>query len=132
VKQQLTEKVRQALEGWLEGDVAPLEALLHPDVELLWWKTGEWDIRGKDEVLGLIKQRAAQRPSGITIDVAEAGEGALLVTRLAPPSEGQLPATLIMFENGLIVKIQQFRSADEAFKAVPWRSTSEGHSRRVR
>lgn len=124
MKPELIDNVRGALEGWLEGDVAPLEALLHPDVELLWWKTGEWDIHGKDEVLALIKQRATQRPSGVTIDVAEAGEEALLVTRVGPPSEGQLPATLITFKNDLIVEMHQFRSASEALRAVPWRAHS--------
>jgi len=124
VNADLIGQVREALEGWLRGDVAPLEGLMDPDVELLWWKTGDWDVRGKDEVLGLIKQRAAQRSSGVTIDVAEAGEDALLVTRVAPASEGQLPATLITFESGLIVKMQQFRSASEALRAIPWRTHS--------
>ncbi len=124
MKPELIEKVRAALEGWLHGDIAPLEALLDPDVELLWWKPGDWDIRGKDQVLGLIKQRAAQRPSGVTIDVAGAGEDALIVTRIAPPSEGLLPATLITFRDGLIVKMHQFRSASEAMRAVPWRTHS--------
>ncbi|HEV2686086.1 MAG TPA: nuclear transport factor 2 family protein [Actinomycetota bacterium] len=122
MKPELIEKVRAALEGWLKGDTIPLEALLHPDVELLWWKTGEWDIHGKDQVLGMIKQRAAQRASEVMIDVSAAGEDALIVTRVAPPEEGQLPATLITFKNGLIVQLHQFRTAEEASKAAPWRT----------
>ena len=122
MKPQLIDDVRAALLGWLRGDVAPLDAMLHPDVELLWWKTGEWDIRGKKEVLAMIKQRAAQRTSEVTIDVAEAGEDALIVTRIAPPQEGMLPATLVTFKDGLIVKMHQFRSTDEALRAAPWRA----------
>lgn len=118
----LIAKVREALEGWLRGDVAPLDDLMAPDVELLWWKTGEWDVRGKREVMSLLKQRAAQRASEVTIDVAAAGDDALIVTRVAPPDEGQLPATLITFQQGLIVKLHQFRSEDEARKAAPWRA----------
>ena len=68
-------------------------------------------------MLGLIKQRAAQRSSGITIDVIEAGDEALIVTRAGAPSEGELPATLITFRGGLIIKMHQFRSSDEALKA---------------
>jgi ketosteroid isomerase-like protein len=124
VKPELISSVRAALDGWLQGDTAPLERLLHPDVELLWWKTGDWDCHGKAEVLALIKQRAAQRGSGITIDVVEAGDDALVVTRAAPPSEGELPATLVTFTDGLIIKMHQFRSAEEALKAVPWRTHS--------
>jgi hypothetical protein len=124
MKPELIEHVRAALDGWLQGDVGPLEKLLDSDVELLWWKTGEWDCHGKSEVLALIKQRAAQRSSGVTIDVAEASDDALLVTRVGVPSEGELPATLITFQNGLINKMHQFRSAEEAMKAVPWRTHS--------
>jgi ketosteroid isomerase-like protein len=124
MKPELIDSVRAALDGWLQGDTAPLETLLHPDVELLWWKTGEWDSHGKAEVLALIKQRAAQRGSGITIDVVEAGDDALVVTRAGPPSEGELPATLITFREGLIIKMHQFRSSEEAVKAVPWRTHS--------
>jgi ketosteroid isomerase-like protein len=101
-----------------------LEALLHPDVELLWWKTGDWDIHGKQKVLALIKQRAAQRTSGVTIDVVEAGDDALIVSRAAGRKEGELPATLITFREGQIIKMHQFRSAEEALKAVPWRTHS--------
>ena len=115
-------KVREALEGWLRGDVTPLEDLMDPKVELLWWKTGEWDVHGKNEVMALLKQRAAQRASQLTIDVAAAGEDALIVTRVAPPEEGQLPATLITFNQGRIVKLHQFRSEEEARKAAPWRA----------
>lgn len=121
MKPELLDRVRAALEGWLQGDISPLEDLLDPDVELLWWKTGEWDCHGKQEVLSLIKQRAAQRTSGVTIDVAEAGEDALIVTRAGAPKEGELPATLITFRGGMIIKMHQFRSAEEALKAVPWR-----------
>jgi ketosteroid isomerase-like protein len=124
VKPELISSVRAALDGWLQGDTTPLEALLDPDVELLWWKTGEWDCHGKAQVLGLIKQRAAQRSSGITIDVVEAGDEALIVTRAGAPSEGELPATLITFRGGLIIKMHQFRSSEEALKAVPWRTHS--------
>jgi hypothetical protein len=121
VKADLIENVRTALDGWIHGDVGPLEDLLDPGVELLWWKPGEWDVHGKHEVMALLKQRAAQRGPDGTIDVSAAGEDALIVTRVAP-AQGQLPATLITFKDGLIVKMHQFRTAEEASKAAPWRS----------
>jgi len=124
VKTELIGSVRAALDGWLRGDTAPLEAILDPDVELLWWKTGDWDSHGKAQVLALIKQRAAQRSSGITIDVVEAGDDALIVTRAGASSEGELPATLITFRDGLIIKMHQFRSSAEALKAAPFRARS--------
>ena len=73
MKPELIEKVRGALDGWLEGDVTPLADLLDSEVELLWWRSGDWDIRGKKDVLAVVKQRAAQRPPGVTIDVSEVG-----------------------------------------------------------
>jgi hypothetical protein len=122
VKPELIEQVRAALLGWLRGDVEPLASMLDPDVELLWWKTGEWDMRGKDKVLALLKQRAAQRSTTIEIDVSDAGNDALIVTRIAPPQEGELPATLVTFKDDKIVKLHQFRSAEEALRAAPWRT----------
>ena len=122
MKPELADKVRAALRGWSEGDIAPLEALLHPDVELLWWRTGDWDIRGKKDVLALLKQRAAQRSSGVTIDVAEAGDDAVIVIRVGPAEEGPLPATLVTFNSDLIVKLHQFRTKEEALRAAPWRT----------
>ena len=112
MKPELIEKVRAVLGGWLEGDVTPAD-LLDPDVELLWWRSGDWDIHRKKDVLALVKQRAAQRPPGVTIDVSEAGDDALIVTRVAAAGEGPLPTTLIRFRDDLIVKMQQFRSAEE-------------------
>jgi len=47
VKPELIEKVRGALDGWLEGDVTPLADLLDSEVELLWWRSGDRDIRGR-------------------------------------------------------------------------------------
>ena len=47
MKPELIEKVRGALDGWLEGDVTPLADLLDPEVELLWWRSGDRDIRGR-------------------------------------------------------------------------------------
>jgi len=91
VKPELIEKVRGALDGWLEGDVTPLADLLDSEVELLWWRSGDWDIRGKKDVIAVVKQRAAQRPPGVTIDVSEVGDDALIVTRLDAPSKGPLP-----------------------------------------
>ena len=117
-------KVRAALDGWFNGDLKPLEQLLDPNVELLWWRTGEWDCHGKDEVMALLSQRAAQRGPAVNMDVSEVGEEALIVTRKAEGSEGELPATLITFQNGLIIKMHQFRSAAEALKAAPFRARS--------
>jgi hypothetical protein len=63
MKRELIDRVRAGLDGWLQGDTMPLEKLLHPDVELLWWKTGEWDSHGKAEVLALIKPARPARAS---------------------------------------------------------------------
>ena len=122
MKPELIDQVRAALLGWLRGDVEPLASMLDPDVELLWWRPGDLDIRGKDKVLALLKRRAAQRSSTTELDVSDAGNDALIVTRIAPPQEGQLPATLVTFRDDRIVKLHQFRSAEEALRAAPWRT----------
>ncbi|MGZ4144698.1 MAG: nuclear transport factor 2 family protein [Actinomycetota bacterium] len=116
---ELVEKVRKALDAWLEGNVTTIAELLDPDVELLWWKTGEWDFRGKPAVLELIKKR---NRAPVAMELLDAGPEALVVSRGATPDDGVYPATLITFRNDKIVKIHQFRTTQEALQAAPWRA----------
>jgi len=118
---ELLEQVRQALDGWLRGDISVLEQFLHPDVELTWLRTGEWDLRGKKAVLDLLKQRVGQREPEGNMELFDAGADALVLTRAGTAVDGVLPASLILFTDGKIRKIEQFRSRAEAETAARWR-----------
>jgi ketosteroid isomerase-like protein len=115
-------RMRAGLEAWQRGEVAALEPLLDPAVELLWWEPGEWDCRGRDAVLECLRERAATGATGGELDLAEAGEDRLVVSRRGVvedgPAAGLSPATLIALRDGKVVSMQQFQSRDDALAAL--------------
>ena len=66
---ELLRRARSALASLQQGDLTALEPLLHPDVELLWWRPGDWDCHGREEALSLLRERAregAGKPKSIS------------------------------------------------------------------
>ena len=114
-------RMRAGLEAWQRGEVSALEPLLDPAVELLWWERGEWDCHGRDAVLGCLRERVASGVNGGEIDLAEAGEDRLVVSRRGVldegPAAGLSPAALIALRDGRVVSMQQFQSRDDALAA---------------
>lgn len=110
-------QARSGLEAWLRGDVQALAELLDPAVELLWWEPGDWDCRGKDQVVALLTQRATQVPPA-QVDIVDVDESTLLVVRretvLDGPEAGYRPATVVQFRAGRVVRMQHYRSREDA------------------
>ncbi len=122
MSKELLEQARVGLEAWHRGDVEALEPLLDPDVELLWWKPGDWDCHGRDAVLALLRERATQGATGTDVELIDAGEDVLVVARAATahdgPEAGTRPATVITFRDGKVITMRQFRDRDEALAAA--------------
>jgi ketosteroid isomerase-like protein len=120
---ELIEKARAGLEAWQRGDVDALAPLLDPEVELTWWEPGDWDCHGRDAVLSLLRDRAGEGGRTAEIELIDAGEEAIVSTRVEPlpdgPAAGLRPATLIVFRNGLAIAMRQFRDREEALAAAP-------------
>ena len=114
-------RMRADLEAWQRGEVSALEPLLDPAVELLWWERGEWDCHGRDAVLSCLRERVATGVNGGELDLAEAGEDRLVVSRRGVvaegPAAGLSPATVIALRDGKVVSMQQFQSRDDALAA---------------
>jgi ketosteroid isomerase-like protein len=111
-------QARRGLAAWYRGDVTALADLFDPDVELLWWTPGYWDCHGKDAVLPLLAERVRQgKPA--EVEVTEVNDMTLLVERrdivLDGPEAGFRPATLVRLGKGRVVRMQQYRSRDDAF-----------------
>ena len=53
--------VRRRLRAWTNGDLDALETVLDRG-DLRWIEPGEWDCIGREEVLRLLRQRAAATP----------------------------------------------------------------------
>jgi ketosteroid isomerase-like protein len=118
---ELSERARAALVSWQHGDLSALEALLDPEVELLWWKPGEWDCHGRDAVLALLRDRAQRGAGKAEVDLIETGD-ALVVSRTEmvteDPQASTRPATLVTFREGKVISMRQFRGREEALAAA--------------
>jgi ketosteroid isomerase-like protein len=114
-------RIRAGLEAWQRGEVSALEPLLDPAVELLWWERGEWDCHGRDAVLQCLRERVATGAGGAELELVEAGEDRLVVSRQGVaadgPAAGLSPATLIALRDGKVVSMQQFQSREQALAA---------------
>ena len=107
------QEARRGLEAWQRGDVASLAELLDPDVELLWWTRGDWDCRGRGQVVELLTERVRSGPPA-EVDISDVDPSTLLVERRDTvtdgPEAGLRPATAVRFRAGLVVRMQQYRS----------------------
>lgn len=112
-------QARSGLEAWQRGDVQELADLLDPEVELLWWEPGDWDCHGKTQVVALLTERTAQG-SPAPVDIVDVDDSTLLVSRretvVDGPEAGFRPATLVEFRDGKVVRMQQYRSREEALR----------------
>ena len=115
-------RMRAGLEAWQRGEVSAREPLLDPAVQLLWWERGEWDCHGREAVLSCLRERVATGVNGGELDIAEAGEDRLVVSRRAVvaegPAAGLSPATVIALRDGKVVSMQQFQRRDDALAAL--------------
>ncbi len=119
---ELVDRARAALAGWQRGDLTALEPLLDPGVELLWWQPGDWDCHGREAVLALLRERTRRGSGRAEIELIEVGDDALVVSRKrtmrSGPEAGMRPATVVIFRDGKVVSMRQFRSREEALTAI--------------
>jgi hypothetical protein len=104
--------VRQGLEAWQRGDLEALRVVLDPQVDLLGFEPGEWDCHGRDAVVQVLGERIASSRDRlpVTIDVIDD------VTLLAagPAVSRRAAVTLITLRDGLVRRMAQFRTREEA------------------
>jgi ketosteroid isomerase-like protein len=119
---ELLDMARSGLQAWQKGDVDALLPLLDLEVELTWWEPGEWDCRGREAVLALLRERAGEGAGAAQIELIDAGDDKIIATRAAivldGPAAGLRPATLITFRDGKAITMRQFRDRSEALAAA--------------
>ena len=123
MSRELIERARVGLEAWQRGDFETLEEMLAPEVELLWWEPGDWDCHGRDDVIGLLRERYEQGFAGGRMELVDAGEEKLImVTYPAEVGGAEWPqetATIITFRDEKAVHMQQYPTLREAEEALP-------------
>jgi ketosteroid isomerase-like protein len=119
---ELLDRARSGLAAWQRGDVEALEPWLDPDVELTWWEPGDWDCYGRDAVMALLRERASQGATGSDFELIDAGDDAIVVSRLTTvhdgPQAGTRPATLVTFRNAKVITMRQFPDREQALEAA--------------
>jgi ketosteroid isomerase-like protein len=117
---ELMDFARSGLRAWQAGDVDALQPLLDQEVELTWWKPGDWDCHGREAVLALLRKRTGQRGGAAEFELIDAGGELIIASRLVKPDAptGSTPATLITFRAGRVITMRQFRDRSEALAAV--------------
>ena len=124
------ELVRNAFEAWRRGDVDELAQLIDPNVEWSWWEAGPWDCHGREQVLQVMRERDRQGVKGELEELLDAGDKVMIGVR-GPDLErffgdGQDRVyNVFTFRNGKVVRMQDYRTRDEALAGV---GLSEGLS----
>jgi ketosteroid isomerase-like protein len=122
MSRELIERARVGLEAWQRGDFETLEEMLAPEVELLWWEPGDWDCHGRDDVIGLLRERYEQGFAGGRMELVDAGEEKLIMVTYPADGGGadwpQETATIITFRDERAVHMQQYPTLPEAEEAL--------------
>jgi hypothetical protein len=98
--------IREGLVAWTRGDLDALERVLDPAVTLRAVDAGPWDCDNRDEVMSLLRQRAAQRRGepAPAVDVQRLDESTFRVSGLG---RGDGVATLVKLARGKVISLQQ-------------------------
>ena len=115
---QTDDVIQRGLRAWTNGDLDALEAVLDPAVTLGWIEPGEWDCIGREEVMGLLRQRAAEGRTADPRRVERVDEHTVVVSAEQPGPYGAA-ATRISIAHGKVVAMRQYASRDAALAAGP-------------
>jgi ketosteroid isomerase-like protein len=116
------EIAREGLEAWRHGDFETIERILDPAVEWNWFEPGDWDCRGRSEVMQTLRDRYAQGFAEGELEFRDAGPEAVIVvaqpSRIGGPEWPAETATVLRFRGERVVSMQDFPTAAEALAAV--------------
>ena len=119
---ELMEKARAGLQAWQDGNLAGLEELLDPDVELLWWEPGEWDCHGRDDVMDTLRERYEQGFGAGELEFVDGGAHSIVVvahpSAVGGPDWPEEVATVIEFRRDKVTRMQDYRTREEALAAA--------------
>ena len=115
-------KARGVLRAWQAGDLSPLEELLDPDVDLIWWEASWWDCHSRDDVMRLLERLKQSGFGGAEIELIDAGDDVLVTVSHPRLDRGdgwpEEAATVITFRDGKAIHLWQFKSPDQALAAA--------------
>jgi len=113
---------REGFGAWRRGDFGTIEAMLDPAVEWRAFGPRDWDCRGREEVMSVIRERHEQGFAAGSLEFVDAGEDRVIV--VAHPREiggedwPEEAATLLTFRDGTVTTMQDYPTRDEALAAT--------------
>jgi ketosteroid isomerase-like protein len=115
--------VREIFDAWHTGDFEALGDAFSPNVRWVGLKPEEGDCNGSDEVVQLLRDRAAQGVRVGLEELIDLGEQVVAVVHTSgrpdlPPGERLIFVTVTL-RAGSVVAMQSFHSRDEALSAGP-------------
>ncbi|HEV3172640.1 MAG TPA: nuclear transport factor 2 family protein [Actinocrinis sp.] len=114
--------IDEALQAWTRGDLDGFEQALAPDVELLWYEPGDWDCHGREQVMALLRRSGAEGRSVFEVRIEDIDAHTLVVSALYPEQcpgpDGGAAATTVTIADGLIARLEQYRTREDALAAV--------------
>ena len=113
---EIDDLVQRGLHAWTRGDLDALEAVLDPDVTLGWVEPGEWDCAGREQVMQLLRERAAEGRTNDARRVERVDEHTIVVSPEQPGPYGAA-ATRISIAQGKVVAMRQYATRDQALTA---------------
>jgi ketosteroid isomerase-like protein len=113
---------REGFAAWRHGDFAAVEALLDPAAQWRWFEPGEWDCDDRDAVMRTLRERHAQGFADADMEfVGRSQEQVIVVSypsRIGGEEWPDETATVITFRSGRVVRMQDYRTRDEALEAT--------------
>ncbi len=112
----------EGLEAWRRGDFEAIERVLDPNVQWRWFEPGDWDCRGRDEVMQTLRERHAQGFGKGDLRFLDGGEQAVVVvshpSEIGGPDWPEETATVMRFRGERVVSMQDYRTEAEALDAL--------------
>jgi len=115
------ELARRGWEAALRGDLDALRDVLDPRVK---WHAGDRHAQGscrnRDEALEFMRRARSRAPRAELVDVLDAGERVVVITRRRDAGEGpaQPSANLTTFRDGKAVEMVHYPNVDDALSAA--------------
>jgi ketosteroid isomerase-like protein len=115
------ELARRGWEAALRGDLDAVREMLDPDVK---WHGGDpsavGSCRNRDQALEFMRTARGRNPGAELVDVIDAGDKVVLVTRRRDAGDGpaQPSANLTTFRDGKAVEMVHYPNVDDALAAA--------------
>jgi ketosteroid isomerase-like protein len=122
MSEETMELVQRGLNAWKHGDFAAMETMLDPNVQWRWYEPGEWDCRNRADVMDVVRVRYEQGFARGEIELIDGGPHRVIVVAHPRDIGGEdwpeETATVMTVQDGKVKEMRDYRTKDDALKAI--------------